>query len=114
MGAARKLKEHKKGIQIIGVQPSQPHNKQQGLLNLQEFCPEICKHDEVDEMIMVEDEDAFKTTRELLLKEGLFAGVSSGSTMWAAIQTAKKINHGLIVTIFGDHGFKYLSMDLFG
>jgi cysteine synthase B len=114
MGAARKLKKHKKDIQIIGVQPSRPHNRQQGLLNLQEFCPEICKHDEVDEMIMVEDEDAFRTTRELLLKEGLFAGVSSGSTMWAAIQTAKKINHGLIVTIFGDHGFKYLSMDLFG
>jgi cysteine synthase B len=114
MGAARKLKKHKKDIQIIGVQPSQRHNKQQGLLNLQEFCPEICKHDEVDEMIMVEDEDAFRTTRELLLKEGLFAGVSSGSTMWAAIQTAKKINRGLIVVIFGDHGFKYLSMDLFG
>jgi cysteine synthase B len=114
MGAARKLKKHKKSIQIIGVQPSRPHNRQQGLLNLQEFCPEICKHDEVDEMIMVEDEDALRTTRELLLKEGLFAGVSSGSTMWAAIQTAKKINHGLIVTIFGDHGFKYLSMDLFG
>jgi cysteine synthase B len=114
MGAARKLKKHKKDIQIIGVQPSRPHNRQQGLLNLQEFCPEICKHDEVDEMIMVEDEDALRTTRELLLKEGLFAGVSSGSTMWAAIQTAKKINHGLIVTIFGDHGFKYLSMDLFG
>ncbi len=111
---ARKLKEHKKDIQIIGVQPSQRHNKQQGLLNLQEFCPEICKHEEVDEMIMVEDEDAFRTTRELLLKEGLFAGVSSGSTMWAAIQTAKKINRGLIVVIFGDHGFKYLSMDLFG
>ena len=114
MGVARKLKEHKKDIQIVGVQPSQPHNKQQGLLNLQEFCPEICKHNELDEMIMVDDEDAFKTTRELLLKEGLFAGVSSGSTMWAAIQIAKKINHGLIVTIFGDHGFKYLSTDLFG
>ena len=114
MGVARKLRELKQDIQIVGVQPSQPHNKQQGLLNLQEFCPEICKHNELDEMIMVDDEDAFKTTRELLLKEGLFAGVSSGSTMWAAIQIAKKINHGLIVTIFGDHGFKYLSTDLFG
>ncbi|HEX9862815.1 MAG TPA: cysteine synthase family protein [Candidatus Bathyarchaeia archaeon] len=114
MGVARKLRELKKDIQIVGVQPSQLHNKQQGLLNLQEYCPEICKHNELDEMIMVDDEDAFKTARELLLKEGLFAGVSSGSTMWAAIQIAKKINHGLIVTIFGDHGFKYLSTDLFG
>jgi cysteine synthase B len=114
MGVGRKLRELKKDIQIVGVQPSQLHNKQQGLLNLQEYCPEICKHNELNEMIMVDDEDAFKTARELLLKEGLFAGVSSGSTMWAAIQIAKKINHGLIVTIFGDHGFKYLSTDLFG
>ena len=114
MGVARKLRKLNKDIQIVGVQPSQIHNQQQGLLNLQEFCPEICKHNELNEMIMVDDEDAFKTTRELLLKEGLFAGVSSGSTMWAAIQTAKKIDHGLIVTIFGDHGFKYLSTGLFG
>jgi cysteine synthase B len=114
MGVARKLKERKRGIQIVGVQPSRPHNRQQGLLNLHDFCPEICKHDELDEMIMVEDEDAFRTARELLLKEGLFVGISSGSTMWGAIQKAKEINEGLIVTLFGDHGFKYLSTNLFG
>lgn len=114
MGVARKLKEFKKGIQVIGVQPSQPHHRQQGLLNLQEFCPEICKHDEIDEMVMVNDEDAFRTARELLLKEGLFVGVSSGSTMWVAIQKAQQIQQGLIVTVFGDHGFKYLSTNLFG
>jgi cysteine synthase B len=114
MGVARKLRELKKDIQIIGVQPSQPHSKQQGLLNLQEFCPEICKHDEVDEMVMVDDEDAFRTARELLLKEGLFVGISSGSTMWVAIQKAQQIKQGLIVTVFGDHGFKYLSTALFG
>jgi cysteine synthase len=114
MGVARKLKELKKGIQIVGVQPSRSGSKQQGLLNLHDFYPEICKYDEIDEMIKVEDEDAFRTARELLLKEGLFIGISSGSTMCAAIQKAKEINHGLIVTIFGDHGFKYLSTDLFG
>jgi cysteine synthase B len=114
MGVARRLKELKKDIQIVGVQPSQPHHRQQGLLNLSDFCPEICKRDEVDEMIMVEDEDAFKTARELLLREGLFVGISSGSTMWSAIKKAKEINQGLIVTIFGDHGFKYLSTNLFG
>jgi cysteine synthase len=114
MGVARKLKKLKTDIQVIGVQPSHPHNKQQGLLNLQEFCPEICKHDEVDEMIMVDDEDAFRTARELLLKEGLFVGISSGSTMWVAIQKAQQIKQGLIVTVFGDHGFKYLSTNLFG
>ena len=114
MGVARKLKQLKKDIQIIGVHPSKPHHKQQGLLNLQEFCPEICKHDEVDEMVMVDDEDAFRIARELLLKEGLFIGISSGSTMWVAIQKAQQIKQGLIVTVFGDHGFKYLSTNLFG
>ena len=114
MGVARKLREFKEDIQIIGVQPSRPDSRQQGLLNLRDFCPEICNYDEVDEMLMVEDEDAFKTARDLLLKEGLFVGISSGSAMWGAIQKAKEINEGLIVTIFGDHGFKYLSTDLFG
>jgi cysteine synthase B len=114
MGVARKLREFKEDIQIVGVQPSRPGSGQQGLLNLRVFCPEICKQDEVDEMIMVEDEDAFKTARDLLLKEGLFVGISSGSAMWGAVQKAKEINEGLIVTIFGDHGFKYLSTDLFG
>jgi cysteine synthase len=114
MGVARKLREFKKDIQIIGVQPSRPSSRQQGLLNLHDFCPEIYKYDELDEMLMVEDEDAFKTARDLLLKEGLFVGISSGSAMWGAIQKAKEINEGLIVTIFGDHGFKYLSTSLFG
>jgi len=114
MGVARKLRELKEDIQIIGVQPSRPGSRQQGLLNLSAFCPEIYKYDELDEVLMVEDEDAFKTARELLLKEGLFVGISSGSAMWGAIQKAKEINEGLIVTIFGDSGFKYLSTNLFG
>jgi cysteine synthase len=114
MGVARKLKELKEDIQIVGVQPSRSNSRQQGLLNLHDFCPEICKLNEVDEMLMVEDEDASKTARDLLLKEGLFVGISSGSTMWGAIQKAKEIKQGLIVTVFGDHGFKYLSMNLFG
>jgi len=114
IGVARKLREFKEDIQIVGVQPSRMASRQQGLLNLRVFCPEIFKQDEVNEMLMVEDEDAFKTARDLLLKEGLFVGISSGSAMWGAIQKAKEISEGLIVTIFGDHGFKYLSTDLFG
>jgi cysteine synthase len=114
MGVARKLREFKKDIQIIGVQPSRQSSRQEGLLNLYDFCPEICKYDELNEMLIVEDEDAFKTARNLFLKEGLFVGISSGSAMWGAIQKAKEIDKGLIVTIFGDHGFKYLSTSLFG
>lgn len=114
MGVGRRLKELNPKIQIIGVQPSRTQSKQQGLLNLKEFCPEICKVNEVvDEMIMVDDKDAFKIAKDLIVKEGLFAGISSGSAMYGAIQKAREIQRGLIVTILGDHAFKYLSTDLF-
>jgi cysteine synthase B len=114
MGVARRLKAFKPEIRIIGVQPAGIHSKQQGLLNQQEFCPEIFENSEIDEILLVEDADAYNTTRNLLLKEGLFVGISSGSAMCGVVQTAKTLNEGLIVTIFGDHGFKYLSTDLFG
>ncbi len=113
MGVARKLREFKKDVKVIGVQPSRQSSRQEGLLNLYDFCPEIYKYDELNEMLLVEDEDAFKTARDLFLKEGLFVGISSGSVMWGAIRKAKEIDKGLIVTIFGDHGFKYLSTSLF-
>jgi S-sulfo-L-cysteine synthase (O-acetyl-L-serine-dependent) len=114
MGVARKLRTLKQNVKIIGVQPSSVDSRQQGLLNQSEFCPEICKHDELDEIISVEDDDAYDAARNLLLMEGLFVGISSGSAMWGAIQKAKTLDKGLIVTIFGDHGFKYLSTGLFG
>jgi len=114
MGVATRLREYNPKIKIVGVQPSRPGHNQQGLLNLEEFRPEIFSPDELDEIIMVEDEEAFKTARDLFLKEGLFVGISSGSAMFGAIRKAEEIKAGLIVTLFGDHGFKYLSTNLFG
>lgn len=113
MGVARKLKERNKSVRIIAVQPSRPRNKQQGPLNLEEFQPEIFNPEEVDEMVMVSDEEAFKTARDLFLKEGLFVGISSGSAMYGAIKKAREMKKGLIVTLLGHHGFKYLSTELF-
>jgi cysteine synthase B len=113
MGVARKLREHNPRIQIIGVQPSRPGNRQEGLLNLEEFRPEIFSAEEVDEMMLVEDADAFTVARDLFLKEGLFVGISSGSAMAGAIRKARDLDEGVIVTLLGDHGFKYLSTDLF-
>jgi cysteine synthase B len=113
MGVARKLREHNPRIQIIGVQPSRPGNQQEGLLNLEEFRPEIFSAEEVDEMMLVEDADAFTVARDLFLKEGLFVGISSGSAMAGAIRKARDLTEGVIVTLLGDHGFKYLSTNLF-
>jgi cysteine synthase len=114
MGVGRRLKELNPKIQIIGVQPAKVHSKQEGLLNLREFCPEICKVKElVDDMIMVDDKDAIRTAKDLITKEGLFAGISSGSAMYGALRKASEIDRGVILVVFGDHGFKYLSTNLF-
>jgi cysteine synthase len=113
MGVARKLKEYNKAVKIIGVQPSQPNSKQQGLLNPQEFRPEIFDPEEIDEVILVDDVDALRTARELLVKEGLFAGISSGAVMYGAMKKAREIEKGFIVALFADHCFKYLSTELF-
>ena len=83
------------------------------MLNLEEFFPEIFNSNELDEMIMIEDEDAYKTARDIFLKEGLFVGISSGATMYGAINLSKQLKKGFIVTLFGDHGFKYLSTRIF-
>ena len=62
---------------------------------------------------MVESEIAFDIARQIVKKEGIFVGMSSGAAMYAATEVAKKIDSGVIVVIFPDRGEKYLSTDLF-
>jgi len=113
MGVAARLRMYNKNVRIVGVHPAGLDSKQEGLLNFSEFCPEIFDPKRVDEIIRVEDRDAFKTCRDLFLKEGLFVGISSGSVMYGAIQKAREIEEGLIVALCADSGFKYLSTGLF-
>lgn len=113
IGVSKRLREIHRSIQIIGVEPSRPNHRQEGLLCLAAFCPEIFNRDDIDEIILVDDKDAFQTARDLFLREGLFVGISSGSAMYGAIRKANEIDEGFIVALFGDHGFKYLSTDLF-
>ncbi|MCX8177761.1 MAG: cysteine synthase family protein [Candidatus Bathyarchaeota archaeon] len=113
MGVARKLREYNRSIRIIGVQPSQLNSKQQGLLNPHELRPEIFNPEEIDEIIMVDDADALKTAKELITKEGLLAGISSGAVIYGATEKAKEMKKGFIVALLADHCFKYLSTELF-
>jgi cysteine synthase B len=69
--------------------------------------------DEIDQIIAVEDKDATFYARDLLQKEGLFVGVSSGSVMCGAVRTAKELSEGFIVVLFADNGYKYLSTGCF-
>ena len=77
------------------------------------IVPAIYKASEIDESIMVETEVAFDMARQIIKKEGIFVGMSSGAALYAAIQIAKKIDKGRIVVIFPDRGEKYLSTSLF-
>ncbi len=113
MGISKRLKEMNRSIQVIGVEPTLNH-KIQGLKNMQEArVPKIFNEDWLDQKVTVSDEDAFETARLLAAEEGIFTGISAGASMYVALQLAKTINHGLIVTIIPDRGEKYLSTDLF-
>ena len=85
-----------------------------GLKNMEEaLVPSIYDPSQIDETVMIETEDAFEMTRQLATEEGIFAGMSSGAAMIAAVETAKKANSGTIVVIFPDRGDRYLSTELF-
>ena len=113
MGVGRALKEHNFKIKIVCAHPVKGHYIQ-GLKNMEEaIVPEIYNPSEIDETIMVETEDAYEMAREIIKKEGIFVGMSSGAVMYAALKVAKKIEQGTIVVIFPDRGEKYLSTNLF-
>ena len=78
------------------------------------FVPSICRLDLMDEIVPVTDDDAYRTARRLAVEEGLFAGITSGSNVWAALERARALGPGRrVVTILCDSGLKYLQGDLF-
>ncbi|HKB06833.1 MAG TPA: PLP-dependent cysteine synthase family protein [Candidatus Polarisedimenticolia bacterium] len=113
VGMARRLKELNGGLRVVSVEPQTAHT-QQGLRNMTESrVPVIMDWSLVDERMTVTDEDAWRTARELASKEGIFAGISSGTAMFAALHIARRITTGQIVTLLPDRGEKYLSTSLF-
>jgi cysteine synthase B len=113
MGAGRRLKEFNQDIQIIGVEPVFGH-RIQGLKNMNEsIVPGIFDPAHLDERIIVNDDEAFDTTRMLTVKEGIFSGMSSGAAMHVALKKSSEIKEGLIVVVLPDRGDRYLSTALF-
>jgi cysteine synthase B len=113
MGVGRRLKEFDSSIKIIGVEPVMGH-KIQGLKNMKEaIVPGIFDPSRLDEKIIIDDDLAYDTARDLALKEGIFVGMSSGAAMAGAIQAARALGAGTVVTIFPDRGDRYLSTTLF-
>jgi cysteine synthase B len=113
IGIGRYLKEKKPSVKIVAVEPIEGHTIQ-GLKNMKEsIVPSIYQPKELDEKIVIEDEEAFETARELSAKEGLFLGMSSGAAVAGALKFARDMNSGTIVVILPDRGDRYLSTTLF-
>ena len=112
MGVGRRLKEHNPNVKIIAVAP-EPGDYIQALRSLEEgFIPPILDIALLDSRIMVTSTDAFHMTKELLQREGIFAGISSGSVVYGAMKMAQRMDEGNIVCLLADGGWKYLSTGL--
>ncbi len=109
MGTGRYLKSVKPDVKIVGAEPVEGHTIQ-GLKNMTESMkPGIYREDEIDLKEMVDDGEAFETTRLLATREGLFVGTSGGAATAVALRIARRIDSGTIVVILPDRGDRYLS-----
>jgi cysteine synthase A len=120
-GAGEVLKEKYPNLKIVAVEPSDspvlsggnsgPH-KIQGIGA--GFIPEIYNGEVVDEVIQVQNEEAFETAKGLTRREGILAGISSGANLFAALQIARRAGSGkLVLVIIPDTGERYISTNLF-
>jgi len=113
MGASRYLKERNPDIQIVGVQPAGDSSIPGIRRWPPEYLPKIFDPKRVDRVIDVTQEDAEEMTRRLSSEEGIFAGISSGGTMTAALQLSQEVENAIIVSIVCDRGDRYLSTGVF-
>ena len=113
MGVARYFGEVKPEVKIVGVEPVLGH-KIQGLKNMREaIVPPIYDETALSRKIVIEDDLAFETARQLAVSEGIFCGMSGGAAVAAALKLASELETGTIVVIIPDRGDRYLSTNLF-
>lgn len=113
MGTSRYLKEQNPNIKIIGVQPEEGAQIPGIRKWPEEYLPTIYDSNRVDNLIHVNQANAEKTTRRLAQEEGIFAGISSGGALYAALQLSKQVENAVIVSIVCDRGDRYLSTGVF-
>ena len=113
MGLSRFLRTMKPDIKVVCAHPTKGHYIQ-GLKNMEEaIVPQIYQPELIDVQEMIESEEAIDMARNIIIKEGIFAGMSSGAAMLAALRTAEKMESGNIVVVFPDRAEKYLSTTMF-
>jgi S-sulfo-L-cysteine synthase (O-acetyl-L-serine-dependent) len=113
MGTSQYLKEQNPAIQIIGVQPEDGAQIPGIRKWPEEYLPKIYDAKRIDELRYVSQKHAEDTTRKLAMKEGIFAGISSGGALYSALQLSKEVNNAVIVAIVCDRGDRYLSTGVF-
>jgi cysteine synthase B len=112
MGVGRRLKEANPATKVIAVEPH-PGNQLQGLKSLADgFIPPVLDLDALDGKILVRSGHAFRAASELMRREAIFAGVSSGAVLHAALKVAQRLERGNVVALFADNGWKYLGTNL--
>ena len=110
MGVGRYLREKLPNVKIIAFQPDASFHGLEGLKHMPSAIkPGIYDPSFADETLEIQTEAAHEMVRRLAREEGLFVGISSGAAMLAALQVASQIEDGLVVTLFPDAGYKYLS-----
>lgn len=121
-GIGEYLKSQKSDIKVVAVEPAGSPVLSKGTPGAHKiqgigagFVPDTLDRDIIDEIITVEDEDAFTTGRKVAVKEGFLVGISSGAALWAATELARRPeNEGKnIVVVLPDTGDRYLSTALF-
>lgn len=114
MGCSMFLKEKNPGIQIVGCQPTEGSSIPGIRRWPPAYLPKIFDASRVDRVMDISEEDATQMARKLAKVEGVFAGMSSGGALSAAIKLASELKEGIIVFICCDRGDRYLSSNLFG
>jgi cysteine synthase B len=113
MGTSRFLKEQNPAVRIVGVQPAEGASIP-GIRRWPEaYLPKIFDASRVDQTIDIGQEEAEHIMRELAAREGIFAGVSSGGAVAAALRLSDEVENALIVAIICDRGDRYLSTGVF-
>lgn len=114
MGCSRYLKEQNADVQIVGCQPVEGSSIPGIRRWPEEYLPKIFDVKRVDRVMDISQDDATQMARQMAKVEGVFAGMSSGGALSAAIKLAQELEEGVIVFICCDRGDRYLSSELFG
>ena len=114
MGVGRRLKELNPAVQVISVEPADELQVIEGLKHMETaIVPKIFDPSLKDDELRVEADAAWVMVRRLVREEGLFVGFSAGAAVHAALQVARGLDHGVVVTILPDGGAKYVSLGFF-